>query len=195
MTVEPVELSGEHVVLEPLRAEHIDELFAVASEPELWKWTVSAVRERADLAAYVEDALRQQQAGQSLPFIVRDAATRAAIGSTRFGNIDVANRRAEIGWTWIGAAWRRTAANTEAKYLLLSHAFEKWQCMRVEFKTDVLNARSRAALRRIGAVEEGILRGHMVTASGRIRDTVYFSILEAEWPQVRHDLEQKLGRT
>ena len=195
MIVQPVELAGEHVVLEPLRAEHVDELCDVASEPELWQWTVSAVRERADLAVYVEDALRQQQAGQALPFIVRDAATRGAIGSTRFGNIDIANRRAEIGWTWIGAAWRRTAANTEAKYLLLSHAFETWRCIRVEFKTDVLNVRSRAALRRIGAVEEGVLRAHMVTASGRIRDTVYFSILEAEWPRVRHDLERKLGRT
>ena len=194
MIVQPVELSGEHVVLEPLRAEHVDDLCAVAFEPELWQWTVSAVRERADLAAYVEDALRQQQAGQSLPFIVRDAATRAAIGSTRFGNIDVANRRAEIGWTWVGAPWRRTAANTEAKYLLLTHAFETWRCLRVEFKTDVLNARSRAALQRIGAVEEGVLRSHMVTASGRIRDTVYFSILEAEWPRVRFELERKLGR-
>ena len=194
MIVQPVELSGVHVVLEPLQREHVDELCEVALESELWQWTVSAVGERADLAVYVEDALVQQQAGQSLPFLVRDAATRAAIGSTRFGNIDIANRRAEIGWTWIGAPWRRTPANTEAKYLLLTHAFEQWQCIRVEFKTDVLNARSRAALRRIGAVEEGVLRGHMVTASGRIRDTVYFSILEAEWPRVRHGLEQKLGR-
>jgi RimJ/RimL family protein N-acetyltransferase len=115
------------------------------------------------------------------------------VGSTRFGNIDLANRRLEIGWSWIAPPWQRSAINTEAKYLMLRHAFERLGCMRVEFKTDVLNIRSRQALLRIGAKEEGILRQHMITSSGRLRDTVYYSILDHEWPAIKGELERKLG--
>jgi RimJ/RimL family protein N-acetyltransferase len=114
------------------------------------------------------------------------------IGSTRYANIDRAHRRVEIGWTWVARAWQRTAVNTEAKYLLLRHAFETLGCIRVELKTDSLNAQSRAAILRIGAREEGIFRNHMITASGRIRHTVYFSITDAEWPEVKSRLEAKL---
>jgi RimJ/RimL family protein N-acetyltransferase len=122
-------------------------------------------------------------------------ASGQAIGSTRYLNIDRANRRVEIGATWIAGPWRRTAVNTEAQYLMLRHGFETLGCIRVELKTDALNQRSRNAIRRIGATEEGTLRQHMVTWSGRLRDSVYFSILDSEWPRVKQDLEQKFSRT
>ena len=117
-----------------------------------------------------------------------------AVGSTRYGNIEPAHRKLEIGWTWIAPAWQRTAVNTECKYLLLSHAFEDLGADRVELKTDARNAASRAAILRIGAIQEGILRHHMLAAGGRVRDTVYFSILADEWPDVKAGLERKLGR-
>jgi RimJ/RimL family protein N-acetyltransferase len=122
-----------------------------------------------------------------------DATSGQVIGSTRYMNIDQANRRVEIGATWIARPWRRTAVNTEAKYLMLRHAFETLGCIRVELKTDALNHRSRAAIRRIGATEEGTLRQHVITWSGRLRDSVYFSILDSEWPRVKQDLERKLA--
>ena len=131
------------------------------------------------MAAYIAVALAERAAGRALPFAIIDKATGQAIGSTRYVAIEPAHRRVEIGWTWLGRSWQRTAANTEAKYLLLRHAFETLGCIRVELKTDALNERSRAAIRRIGAREEGTLRSHMITASGRIRDTVYYSILDA----------------
>ena len=137
-------------------------------------------------------ALDAQRAGTALPFATLDAATGEVIGSTRFGNIDLSNRRAEIGWTWLRRDRQRTACNTEAKYLMLRHAFDVLGCIRVELKTDALNQQSRAAILRIGAVEEGILRAHMITASGRLRDSVYYSILDREWPAVRERLEGML---
>jgi RimJ/RimL family protein N-acetyltransferase len=116
------------------------------------------------------------------------------MGSTRFGNIDAPNHRVEIGWTWIGKPWQRTPVNTEAKFLMLQHAFEVWQCIRVEFKTDALNTRSRAAIARLGAKEEGIFRHHMITESGRLRDSVYFSIINDEWPEVKTLLQKLLAK-
>src|SRR6185312_13200294 len=145
------------------------------------------------MAAYIQAALDAQAAGSALPFATVNATTGQVIGSTRYMNIDQPNRRVEIGATWIAAPWRRTAINTEAKYLMLRHAFETLGCIRVELKTDSLNQRSRNAIRRIGAQEEGILRQHLVTWSGRLRDSVYFSILDSEWPRVKQDLEQKLA--
>jgi RimJ/RimL family protein N-acetyltransferase len=145
------------------------------------------------MAAYIEAALNEEERGVSLPFAIVDKAAGRAIGSTRYGNIDRTNHRVEIGWTWIAREWQRTAINTEAKYLLLRHAFESLGCMRVELKTDSLNERSRAAILRIGAREEGVFRNHMVTASGRIRHTVYFSIIDSEWPAVKARLEAKLN--
>jgi RimJ/RimL family protein N-acetyltransferase len=144
------------------------------------------------MAAYIETALSEQEHGASLPFAIIEKATRRAIGSTRYGNIDRTHHRIEIGWTWVGREWQRTAVNTEAKYLLLKHAFETLGCMRVELKTDSLNERSRAAILRIGAREEGIFRNHIITARGRIRHTVYFSIIDSEWPAVKARLEGKL---
>jgi RimJ/RimL family protein N-acetyltransferase len=174
--------------------EHLDSLCEVGLNPELWRWTTNLVRSRNDLRLYVETALRDQAAGTALPFATIDTASGKAIGSTRFANIDRANRRVEIGWTWIGVPWQRTPANTEAKYLMLRHAFETLGCIRVEFKTDSLNVRSRNALIRIGAREEGTLRNHMLVHDGRYRHSVYFSVIESEWPEVKEILEQKLSR-
>ena len=130
-----------------------------------------------------------------LPFVTIECKSGKAIGSTRFMNIDVTNRRVEIGGTWIAKPWQRSAINTEAKYLMLRHAFETFGCIRVELKTDVLNTQSRNAILRIGAKEEGILRHHVITWTGRLRDSIYFSILEEEWPGVKAELERRMGAT
>jgi N-acetyltransferase len=191
--VEPVTLEGSHVRLEPLTLAHCAGLCEVGLEEELWRWIPVPVRTAAEMAVYVETALKEQASGVSLPFVQIDKTTGRVIGSTRYGNIERTHRRVEIGWTWIGTAWRRTAINTEAKYLLLRHAFETLGCQRVELKTDSLNDRSRAAILRIGAKEEGIFRNHMITASGRIRHTVYFSVIDSEWPRVKARLEARLG--
>jgi RimJ/RimL family protein N-acetyltransferase len=139
-------------------------------------------------------ALDDQTKGICLPFITRDKTSGRVIGSTRFGNIDKPNRKTEIGWTWIAPEWQRTFVNTEAKFLMLSHAFEVWNCIRVEFKTDALNEKSRNAIARIGAKEEGVFRNHMITESGRFRDSVYFSIIESEWESVKKGLFEMLKR-
>jgi len=180
------------VRLEPLTLEHVDALAQVGLDPELWRWGLSALTSVDDMRAYVETALDEQRRGVSLPFAVVDRARDEVIGSTRYGNIVPADRRLEIGWTWYAAAHQRTAANTETKLLLLAHAFETLGVMRVEFKTDALNVASRAAIARLGAVEEGTFRKHMLTASGRVRDSVYFSIVDTEWPAVKARLTRKL---
>ncbi len=185
-------LEGARIRLEPLAEAHHGALCAVGLDAALWQWAPKPVQTAADMGAYITFALAERTAGRALPFAVIDRATGQAIGSTRFAAIEPAHRRVEIGWTWLGRAWQRTAANTEAKYLLLQHAFETLGCIRVELKTDALNERSRAAIRRIGAREEGTLRSHMITSSGRVRDSVYYSILDAEWPEVKRDLESRL---
>jgi RimJ/RimL family protein N-acetyltransferase len=193
MIVAQVSLEGRHVRLESLAKAHLTELAQVGLEEELWRWIPTPVRTQEEMAAYIETALDEQERGVSLPFAIIDRATGRAIGSTRYGNIDRTHRRVEIGWTWVAREWRRTAMNSEAKYLLLKHAFETLGCMRVELKTDSLNERSRAAILRIGAREEGIFRNHMITSSGRIRHTVYFSIIDSEWPAVKARLESILN--
>ena len=187
-------LAGRVVRLEPLSLEHLPALCEVGLDAELWRWTLSVVRSREDMRRYVEAALGEQAAGAALPFVIVDRTSGRVIGSTRYGNIAMRHRRLEIGWTWLGLAWQRTAANTEAKLLLLTHAFESLRCQRVEFKTDALNDRSRAALLRIGAREEGTFRRHSVTDDGRTRDTVYFSIVDSEWPETKARLEHMLAR-
>jgi RimJ/RimL family protein N-acetyltransferase len=189
----PVTLEGRHARLEPLAKAHLAGLAEVGLEEELWRWIPTAVRTREEMAAYIETALSEQERGVSLPFAIVEKATGRAIGSTRYANIDRTHHRVEIGWTWVAREWQRTAINTEAKYLLLKHAFESLGCMRVELKTDSLNEKSRAAILRIGAKEEGIFRNHMITASGRIRHTVYFSIIDSEWPAVKARLAAKLS--
>jgi RimJ/RimL family protein N-acetyltransferase len=193
MIVTPVTLEGRNVRLEPLRRDHLAGLAEVGLDAELWRWIPTAVRTKEEMAAYIETALQEQERGVSLPFALLEKTTERAIGSTRYGNIDRTHHRVEIGWTWVARDWQRTAVNTEAKYLLLRHAFESLCCMRVELKTDSLNERSRAAILRIGAKEECIFRNHMVTSSGRIRHTVYFSIIDSEWPAVKSRLEAKLN--
>jgi N-acetyltransferase len=193
MKVEPVVLQGRHVRLEPLTREHVAGLSEVGLDQELWRWIPTPVRTSQEMAEYVETALKEQAAGTSLPFAQIEAATGKVIGSTRYGNIDRIHHRVEIGWTWVAPQWQRTAANTEAKYLLLRHTFETLGCNRVELKTDSLNAKSRAAILRIGAQQEGIFRNHMITSTGRIRHTVYFSIVNSEWPEVKVRLEQRLN--
>lgn len=193
MMVEPVTLEGTHVRLEPLALEHVPGLCDVGLDPELWRWTLSVVQDAAGMQAWVEAALKAQEAGREVPFATVDRATGKVAGSTRFMNIELAHRRMEIGSTWVAPAWQRTALNTEAKYLMLRHAFEKLGCMRVELKTDLLNERSQAAIARLGAKNEGIFRKHLITETGRVRDTVWFAITDAEWPEVKANLERKLG--
>ena len=185
MIVEPVALDGDRIRLEPLSLAHIDALSEAGAHDELWRLTRTKAATREGMAEYIELALHEQRQGTALPFVTIDKPSGRVAGSTRFGNIDTANRRAEIGWTWITPALQRTYVNSEAKYLMLRHAFEVWDCVRVELKTDVLNTRSRAAILRIGATEEGILRKHMLAHEGRFRDSVYYSILDTDWPAVR----------
>lgn len=193
MKIEPIVLRGEHVRLEPMSLGHVDGLAAVGLEPSIWEFMVDRIIDRDGMWLFVEKALADQAQGRSLPFVTRLAATDEIVGTSRFGNISTADRRVEIGWTWIAPEWQRSAVNTEAKLLMLTHAFEIWKCIRVEFKTDALNQRSRTAIRRLGAIEEGTLRQHMITDTGRFRDSVYFSILDSEWPQIRSNLRRKLG--
>lgn len=193
MIVTPVTLQGRHVRLEPLAKGHLAGLAEVGLDEELWRWIPTAVRTPEEMAAYIETALQEQERGVSLPFAILEKAGGRAIGSTRYGNIDRTHHRVEIGWTWVAHEWQRTAMNTEAKYLLLKHAFESLGCIRVELKTDSLNEKSRVAILRIGAKEEGIFRNHMITASGRIRHSAYYSIIDSEWPEVKARLEAKLS--
>ena len=193
MNIEEMVLDGQVVRLEPLKLQHLDGLCAVGLDEEIWRWSPSQINNYAGMKEYVEDALNEQKQGISLPFATVEKNTNKVVGSTRFGNIDVKNRRVEIGWTWIGKDWQRTAVNTEAKLLMLRHAFENWKCIRVELKTDALNEKSRKAILRIGAKEEGIFRRHMITDSGRFRDSVYYSILDTEWQNVKSNLEARLG--
>ncbi len=192
IVVSPVTLEGAHVRLEPLAKAHLAGLAQVGLEEELWRWIPVPVRTVEEMATYIETALQEQERGVSLPFALIEKAAGRAIGSTRYGNIDRTHRRMEIGWTWVAREWQRTAVNTEAKYLLLRHAFETLGCIRVELKTDSLNEKSRAAILRLGAREEGIFRNHMITANGRIRHTVYFSIVDSEWLEVKARLESLL---
>lgn len=192
--VMPVALEGSMVRLEPIRREHAEIFWQVAKDSldDIFQWIPYRVKTREDFQRLVEKIFEEQERGDSVAFATVERGSGQVIGSTRFMNIDRANRRLEIGSTWIIPAWQRTRVNTEAKYLMLRHAFEVWKCIRVELKTDALNQKSRNAILRIGAKEEGTLRRHVITWTGRVRDSVYFSILDSEWPSVRTTLEQKL---
>ena len=190
----PVELDGDRVRLEPMRRDHLDALTDAGAHAELWKWTRATASTRQTMSEYMEEALAEAEGGTAIPFVTIDRASSTIVGSTRFHNLDAGNRHVEIGWTWVTPAFQRSYINSEAKYLMLRHAFDVWKCIRVELKTDVLNEKSRDAMRRMGAVEEGILRRHVITYSGRFRDTIYYSILDDEWPAVRARLEARLHR-
>jgi RimJ/RimL family protein N-acetyltransferase len=187
--LEPVTLEGIRVRLEPLALQHLPDLCEIGLNPEVWRWTPMCLRTPEEMRSYVDQALKAQELGTALPFVTIERNSGKIVGSTRFGNIDVAHKGVEIGWTWIVQEWRRTAVNTEAKYLMLRYAFESLGCIRVQFKTDSLNERSRTAILRLGAREEGIFRNHMITQSGRFRHTVYYSIIDTEWPVVKARLE------
>ena len=195
MNIHPIILEGKGVRLEPLTQAHHAQLCEIGLDDELWRLTTTIIRTPEDMKKYIDAAAKDFSDGKALPFAIIEKASGKAVGSTRFGNIDPTHRRVEIGWTWIARQWQRTFINTETKYLLLSHAFDTLGCMRVEFKTDSTNSRSRNALMRIGAKEEGVFRNHMIMPGGRIRHSVFFSIIDSEWNKVKRELEKKLAKT
>ena len=192
MEIFPVVLEGRHVRLEPLSLAFERSLVDAAGDGELWNSTVTVVPAHDSMASYIQSALNAQARGSELPFVIIRKSPDQVVGTSRFYNIDSEHRRVEIGYTWLAASAQRTPVNTEAKLLLLTHAFERMRAIRVEFITDVLNQQSRRAILRLGAKEEGILRNHMIMPNGRYRDSVCFSIIEAEWPEVKAGLEAKL---
>lgn len=191
LTVEQVTLRGQRVCLVPMRPDHADALWSAANFPAIWELTgTSPMRSLGDIQRYMNTALTERDARTALPFVTTDVDTGEVIGSTRFANISAADRRVEIGWTWLRPDRHRTGANGEAKALMLQHAFDGWGALRVEIKTDVRNARSRAAIERLGATMEGIHRQHMIVRDGRVRDTVYYSVLDTEWRDPSHRAHQ-----
>ena len=187
----PGMLEGSVVRLEPLRREHAELFWEIAKNDleDIFRWIPYSMKTPEDFERLIDKAFEEQERGESVVFATVERRSGRTVGSTRFMNIDRTNRRVEIGSTWIAPAWQRTGANTEAKYLMLQQAFEVWKCMRVELKTDAQNLKSRNAILRIGAKEEGTLRRHLITWSGRVRDTVYFSVLDNEWREVKARLE------
>jgi N-acetyltransferase len=194
--VVPVTLEGSAVCLEPIRRDHATLFWEIAKNDveDIFRWIPYPMRTPEDFQKLIDKAFEEQERGESVAFATVERKSGKTIGSTRFMNIDRTNQRVEIGSTWIAPAWQRTAANSQAKYLMLRHAFEVWKCIRVELKTDALNQKSRNAILRIGAKEEGTLRRHLMTWTGRVRDTVYFSILDSEWPEVKLRLEEYLEK-
>jgi RimJ/RimL family protein N-acetyltransferase len=185
-------LEGKYVRLRPLDLSDVDRLVEIGLDERIWHVNPDPVRTPEDMVRYVQKALAGQADGTFVPFSVEFGGQ--VVGCTRYGNIVPEHRRLEIGWTWIAPPWQGTVVNTEAKLLLFSHAFDTLSYNRVELKTDARNAQSRAAMRAIGCVEEGVLRHHMVLADGTVRDTVYFSVTRPEWPAVRDHLRARLER-
>jgi N-acetyltransferase len=189
----PVLITGARVALEPLALRHLDHLAIAGADETIWRFLPTAHHRPGSMRAFIESALTAHQRRAALPFAIIDLPTRKAVGSTRYHHVDTEHRRLEIGVTWIGTGHQRSHINTEAKLLQLWYAIEALKCRRVELKADVDNAKSRAAILRIGATEEGVFRKHMLYADGRNRDNVYFSIIDDDWPTVRAHLEGKLG--
>jgi RimJ/RimL family protein N-acetyltransferase len=192
--ISPITLEGQQVRLEPLSPAHEEALIAAVCDGKLWNSTVTVVPSRETMAAYIEAALQGQAQGHELPFVIIRKILGEVVGTTRFYDIKPIDRRVAIGYTWLSKSAQRTAVNTESKLLLLTHAFEYWKCNRIELITDLLNEQSRAAILRLGAKEEGILRSHMMMPNGRIRDSVCFSIIREEWPEVKGRLVAKLAQ-
>jgi RimJ/RimL family protein N-acetyltransferase len=193
LEIKPVTLEGRYVRLEPLTLEHAPGLAAVGLEDDIWRlMPYGLMHTPDDIRRWVELVLSRQALGTDLVFAVIHLASGQVAGSTRYLNISPQDRSVEVGGTWYGAAFRRTPVNTECKYLLLTHAFETLDCIRVQIKTDVRNVRSQRAIERIGAIQEGVMRDHMILPDGSIRSSVFYSILKAEWPQVKARLEGML---
>jgi RimJ/RimL family protein N-acetyltransferase len=187
--IEPISLAGRHALLEPLTEAHHDALVAAVSDGQLWKlWYTSAPQPEA-MRAWIAEALTMRDNDGALPFVIRDARDGRLLGSTRYFHVDAKNLRVEIGHTWLAQSAQRTGVNTDAKRLLLTHAFERLQCIAVEFRTHFMNRQSRTAIERLGAKQDGVLRNHQRLADGTLRDTVVFSIIQSEWPAVKRHLE------
>ncbi|MFE5753398.1 GNAT family N-acetyltransferase [Streptomyces massasporeus] len=192
MGLEAITLAGTYVRLEPFTHGHHDGLCEAVRDGELWKLQVTLVPHPRDVGAFIDDALAAHAAGSQLAFATIDLATGRIAGSTRFMAVNLPNRRLEIGFTFLGRSWQRTAVNTEAKLLMLTHAFESLGMNRVEFLTDVRNSTSRAAITRLGATHEGVLRQHMVMRDGWIRDSALYSITGPDWPATKNSLMARL---
>lgn len=193
--IDAVTLTGRnHVLLEPLRQEHSEDLLAAAKDGELWKLWYSSVGTPDAVLAYVDNALDMRETQGAMPFVVRRLADGKIVGATRYFNVDASNRRLEIGHTWYSKSVQRTGINTEAKLILLKHAFETLDCIAVEFRTHWFNFESRAAILRLGAKQDGVLRNHQISPNGTLRDTVVFSILASEWPTVKAHLRWLLNK-
>jgi N-acetyltransferase len=191
--IERVELRGRRIALEPLGIAHLPGLAEAIRDGDLWSIPVTLVPHQDELDEFLRQAEMRYAANLERAFATIDLASGAVVGSTRFMTINRDHRRVEIGFTFLSRRWQRSYINTEAKYLMLRHAFEEWECNRVEFITDVLNATSRQAILRLGAKEEGVLRNHMIMRNGRVRDSVVYSVVRSEWPEVRSGLEQKMA--
>lgn len=194
MSFEPVVLEGKHVRLEPLGEQHKEGICRAISDGELWNIFVTIVPHPDDIDQFLANAKNAHERGEGLAYatIAKDSNDQVA-GSTRFMDANLANKRVEIGFTFLGKTWQRSPINTEAKLLMLTHAFETLELNRVEFMTDYLNTASRQAILRLGAKEEGVRRNHMVMPNGRVRDSVMYSIVKSEWPGVKQNLEYKVG--
>lgn len=192
--IEPVTLSGASVILEPLSLEHLEGIRSAVKDGELWKLWFTSIPAPENAEAYIKTALDMRENAGAMPFIIRDRGTNTIIGCTRYFNVDEINHRLEIGYTWYAESYQRTSANTEAKYLLLTYAFETLDAIAVEFRTHWHNHKSRAAIARLGAKQDGVLRNHTKTADGIYRDTVVFSIINHEWPAVKQSLTFKLNK-
>lgn len=190
--IESVTLTGLNVILEPLSLEHLEGIQSAVKDGELWKLWFTSVPSPVTAEATITTALDLRENAGWMPFIVREKATDKIIGSTRYCNVDESNQRLEIGYTWYAESYQRTSVNTECKYLLLTHAFEKLDAIAVEFRTHWHNFKSRAAITRLGAKQDGVLRNHQKSADGVYRDTVVFSIINLEWPVVKRSLEYRL---
>jgi RimJ/RimL family protein N-acetyltransferase len=193
LVVPPVTLEGRAVRLEPLRLEHAAALASLC-EDEVFQFLSQVMRTAAEVKLYLAAALEAAERGTEQPFFIRDRETGAPLGTTRYMTISRGDRTLEIGNTWLGRRTWRTRVNTECKLLLFRHAFEQLQAIRVQFKTDRRNARSRAAIERLGATFEGILRHHMLVRGGQVRDSAYYSVIDTEWPEVKARLEERLAR-
>lgn len=192
--LQAVVLETELALLRPLHVDDTDALLAAAGDGRLWELWYTQVPDADSVASYVAEALREQQLGRALPFVVVERASGQVVGTTRYCNADAANRRLEIGYTWYASRCQRTALNTQCKLALLQHAFEVLDCVAVEFRTHWHNQQSRAAIARLGAKQDGVLRNHRLEPDGARRDTVVFSILDSEWPSVRKSLQHRLAR-
>ena len=190
----PIVLDGDHVRLEPIELRHAADLYEAGNDESIWRYKWVPMPQSLDEVRQWTEAVTQSMTrGNEIAYAIVSKTDQRAIGSTRYLNISPAHRMLEIGWTWIGTKYQRTAVNTECKYLLLTHAFEQLGAVRVQFKTDARNERSRRAIERLGAVKEGVLRKSHTTHTGHIRDSVYYSIIDDEWPAVKHRLEQYLA--